>query len=85
MGSSGKLEIEVELKSSADKVWGFVRDSTVLFPKALPHDYKNIEVLEGDGKAVGSIRLITYGEGTYFSSYEQFSYQVDLIVSTSRL
>lgn len=65
MGSSGKLEVDVEVKSPADKFWGFIRDSTILFPKALSHDYKSIEVLEGDGKAVGSIRHITYAEGTY--------------------
>lgn len=59
----GKLHVEVELKSSAEKFWVSLRDSTEVFPKAFPHDYKSIDVLEGDGKAVGSIRLITYSEG----------------------
>ncbi|XP_015901577.1 MLP-like protein 423 [Ziziphus jujuba] len=64
MGSSGKLEVEIEVKASADKFWECIRDSTNLFPKALSHDYKSIDVLEGDGKAPGSIRLITYAEGS---------------------
>ncbi|OMO89895.1 hypothetical protein COLO4_19534, partial [Corchorus olitorius] len=62
MACSGNMEVDVELKSPAEKVWGTIRDSTKIFPEALSHDYKCIEVLEGDGKAPGSIRLITYAE-----------------------
>ncbi|XP_021293114.1 MLP-like protein 423 [Herrania umbratica] len=64
MACSGKLHVEVELKSPAEKVWGTIRDSTKIFPEALSHDYKSIQVLEGDGKAPGSIRLINYAEGS---------------------
>jgi hypothetical protein len=59
----GKLEVDIELKSNADKYWQTIRDSTTIFPKAFPHDYKSIEILEGDGKAAGSIRHFTYAEG----------------------
>ncbi|CAN6549020.1 unnamed protein product [Malus baccata var. baccata] len=58
----GKLEVEVEVKSPAQKFWEALRDSTTVFPKAFPQDYKSIDVLEGDGKAVGSVRLITYAD-----------------------
>lgn len=61
--AGGKLEVEIEVKSSADKFWESIRESTTLFPKAFPHDYKSIQVLEGDGKAPGSVRLITYADG----------------------
>ncbi|CAJ1931511.1 unnamed protein product [Sphenostylis stenocarpa] len=64
MATRGKLEVEIDLKSSADKIWQTIRDSTDIFPKAFPHDYKRIDVLEGDGKAAGSIRHISYGEGS---------------------
>ncbi|XP_038892372.1 MLP-like protein 423 [Benincasa hispida] len=64
MASDGMLSVEVEVKSVADKFWNSMRDSTIIFPKAFPHDYKSIDVLEGDGKAVGSVRLITYSEGS---------------------
>ncbi|KAH7570241.1 hypothetical protein JRO89_XS05G0074700 [Xanthoceras sorbifolium] len=64
MAASGKLDVEVEVKSPADKFWGSIRDSTSLFPRAFPHDYKSIEVLQGDGKAPGSIRLFTYADGS---------------------
>lgn len=63
MASVQTLDVEVELKSPADKVWTALRDSTTLFPKAFPDQYKSIEVLEGDGKSVGSVRLINYADG----------------------
>lgn len=65
MASIGKLDVEVEVKSDADKFWGIIKDSVTILPKACPNDYQSIEVLEGDGKSIGSVRLITYGEGNY--------------------
>ncbi|XP_068636366.1 MLP-like protein 423 [Aristolochia californica] len=58
-----KLEVEVEVKSSADKFWEGIRQSVTLFPKIFPEMYKSIEIVEGDGKGVGSIRHIIYAEG----------------------
>lgn len=63
MAATGKIEVEVEVKSPAGKVFDAIRDSTEIFPKAFANQYKSIEVLEGDGKSVGSIRLIKYAEG----------------------
>ncbi|KAJ7953664.1 MLP-like protein [Quillaja saponaria] len=60
----GKLEVDIEVKSSPDEFWETIRNANVIYPKAFPNDYKNIEILEGDGKAVGSISLITYGDGS---------------------
>lgn len=57
------LDAEVELKSPADKFWVDLRESTNLFPKLFPEDYKSITVLEGDGKCPGSVRAFHYGEG----------------------
>lgn len=62
---ASKIEVEVELKSGAEKVWNNIRESTTVFPKALPHLYEAIEVLEGDGKSVASIRLIKYPPGIF--------------------
>ncbi|KAI9073417.1 hypothetical protein K1719_044602 [Acacia pycnantha] len=64
MATTGKLEVEVQVKSQVDKFWETVKDSATIFPKAFPQDYKSIEILEGDGKSVGSVRHITYGEGS---------------------
>ncbi|PON31667.1 Bet v I type allergen [Parasponia andersonii] len=62
--ASGKLHVEVEVKSHADKIWESLRDFIYIYPKAFPNDYKSVEVLEGDGIEPGSVRFITYGEGS---------------------
>ncbi|MCL7022923.1 hypothetical protein MKW94_009248 [Papaver nudicaule] len=62
MASNGKIEAAMEIKSPANKVWDIILDSA-MFPKIFPEQYKSIEVLEGDGKSVGSIKLIKYQEG----------------------
>lgn len=61
---ASKAEVEVEVKSSADKFWRALRDSTDLFPKIFPDEYKSIEIVEGDGKSAGTIRLLKYAEGS---------------------
>ncbi|XP_004509856.1 MLP-like protein 423 [Cicer arietinum] len=66
MATNGKLEVEIEVKSNADKFWSIIKDSASIFPKAFPNDYKSIEILEGDGNTVGSVRLVTFGEGSPF-------------------
>ncbi|OWM76032.1 MLP-like protein 423 [Punica granatum] len=58
------LDAEVEVKSPADKFWVDLRESTTLFPKIFPDQYKSINVLEGDGKSPGSVRIFHYGEGS---------------------
>lgn len=60
-----KMEVDVELKISPEKVWDTLRNSVTVFPKAFPELYKTIEVLEGDGKDPGSIRLLTFTEGIF--------------------
>ena len=62
---ASKVELVVEVKSPADKLWTAMRDSTELFPKIFPEQYKSIETVEGDGKSVGTVRLLKYAEGTY--------------------
>ncbi|XP_052173448.1 MLP-like protein 423 [Diospyros lotus] len=64
MAFSGKLDVEVEVKTGAEEFWQSIRESTTLFPKAVPHQYKSIHVLEGDGKSVGSVRVVHFAEGS---------------------
>lgn len=64
---ASKLEVDVEVKCSADKYWECIKDATFILPKYFPDQYKCIKVLEGDGKSVGSVRHITYGKGELFS------------------
>ncbi|KAJ8641212.1 hypothetical protein MRB53_017912 [Persea americana] len=67
MAFTGKLETEEEIKSSPQKFWGAIKDNTDLLGKILPEVFKSIEVIEGDGKSVGSIRHIKYAEGVPIS------------------
>lgn len=60
-----EVEVEVEVKATPDKFWGAIRNSNELFPKVFPQQYKSIEILEGDGKTVGSVRLVRYAKGIY--------------------
>ena len=62
---TGRLEVEVEIKSDAKKYWQNIRESHTLFPKICADLYKSIEVLEGDGRSAGSIRLVTYADGKH--------------------
>ncbi|GMH27627.1 hypothetical protein Nepgr_029470 [Nepenthes gracilis] len=63
MASPGKLELVVEVKSSPDKFWESLRNTETVFLKVFPETYKSIEVVEGDGKSVGSARLFKFAEG----------------------
>ncbi|WP_168415089.1 MLP family protein, partial [Acinetobacter indicus] len=76
MASTGKLDVEVEVKSQADKFWHSIRDSTTIFPKAFPDQYKSIETLEGDGKSVGSVRLVKFADGLPLVSVQKEKIEV---------
>ncbi|GAB2220516.1 hypothetical protein Droror1_Dr00008176 [Drosera rotundifolia] len=62
MASSGKLEVEVEVKSTPEKIWHSLRNTETVFPQAFPETYKSIELVEGDGKSIGSTRLVKFAE-----------------------
>lgn len=60
MTTREQIEANIEVKTNADKFWKTFRDYSTIFLKVFPK-YKSIEVLEGDGKSVGSVlRHITY-------------------------
>ncbi|KAG8366187.1 hypothetical protein BUALT_Bualt17G0050700 [Buddleja alternifolia] len=60
---ASKLEVKVEVKSSAEKIWESIIDSVNVLPKAMPHKYESIEIVEGDGKSAGTVNLIKYKPG----------------------
>ena len=57
------VSLELELKVPAKKLWEGIRESVTLFPKILPSLFKSIEIVEGDGSSVGTVRYIKYGDG----------------------
>ncbi|XP_042478131.1 MLP-like protein 43 [Macadamia integrifolia] len=69
MGLTGKLAVEIEVKSSAKEYFhGWVNHGS-LFSKALPDGLHKSEVHEGDGKSLGSINSYYYIlDGSTFAS-----------------
>ncbi|KAM7485028.1 hypothetical protein LguiA_001037 [Lonicera macranthoides] len=60
-----------------------IPDMDNLIPKIFPQAIKSTEILEGDG-GVGTIKLITFGEGKFFrsldcSQYKSVKHRVDAI------
>lgn len=60
MAQISKLELETEIKSSGDKLFDVYKNQSSLLPNICPEIIQSIEVVEGDGKSVGSVRLWTY-------------------------
>ncbi|GJU15000.1 root allergen protein-like protein [Tanacetum coccineum] len=61
------LEIEVASPFPAEKVFKVFSDFHNIAPKVYPEVYKCIDTIEGDG-GVGTIRLLTFGDGVPFTS-----------------
>ncbi|XP_071694075.1 LOW QUALITY PROTEIN: major allergen Pru ar 1-like [Rutidosis leptorrhynchoides] len=61
-------DMEVETAVPAAKLYqSFILDGDTLIPKIVPQAMKSIEIVEGDG-GVGTVKLITFGEGSQFKS-----------------
>ncbi|KAA8527413.1 hypothetical protein F0562_034872 [Nyssa sinensis] len=86
----GVITYDMELACSispAKMFKAFVLDADNLIPKILPQAIKCVEVLHGDG-GPGTIKLITFGEGSQFKSVkhrvdaidkENFTYSYSII------
>ncbi|KAL1539372.1 MLP-like protein 423 [Salvia divinorum] len=57
--AASKFEVELESKTSPEKLWKNLKEFVTLFPKAMPDVYQGIEVIEGDGRSAGSIFVST--------------------------
>ncbi|MGI4297465.1 pathogenesis-related BetVI family protein [Klebsiella pneumoniae] len=69
----GVITYDMEIPSSippAKMFKVFVLDGDTLIPKILPQAIKSVEILEGDGGA-GTIKHITFGEGSAYKSVKQ--------------
>uniref|UniRef100_A0A830DFU0 Major allergen pru ar 1 n=1 Tax=Phtheirospermum japonicum TaxID=374723 RepID=A0A830DFU0_9LAMI len=55
----------------------FILDADNLIPQVLPSAFKSFETLEGDG-GVGTIKLITFGEGSHFKCAKHRIDEIDL-------
>ncbi|KAI3894155.1 hypothetical protein MKW92_036527 [Papaver armeniacum] len=49
--------VEIEVMCSADKFYGLFKEDMTQLVNHFPQYYKSVELLEGDGKNVGTVRL----------------------------
>ncbi|XAR72242.1 hypothetical protein NMG60_11018814 [Bertholletia excelsa] len=60
MAQIWKLEQQTEIKSSPDRLFDIYKNKSHLMPKICPQNLQSVQVLDGDGRSVGSVRLWTY-------------------------
>ncbi|XP_021293108.1 MLP-like protein 28 [Herrania umbratica] len=60
MAQIAKMEVQTEIKSSADKFYDIFRSKMHLMPKICPQNFKDGKLVEGDWNSVGSVRLWFY-------------------------
>ncbi|KAK9121686.1 hypothetical protein Syun_019303 [Stephania yunnanensis] len=63
MAQVEKLELACEVSCPIDKFYEFMKKDVAQLPHILPEYYKSCELLHGDGKSVGTIRLWKYTLG----------------------
>ncbi|KAI3453135.1 hypothetical protein Pfo_009798 [Paulownia fortunei] len=63
MAQLHKLELQTQITSPPDIFFDIYKNKTYLMPSISPDKLQSIQVLEGDGKSVGSVRLWTYVMG----------------------
>ncbi|KAL2485003.1 MLP-like protein [Abeliophyllum distichum] len=63
MSQIRKIELQTQIRSSPDRIFDIYKNKSYLMPKISPDKLQSIEVVEGDGISVGSVRLWTYVMG----------------------
>ncbi|KAK9115279.1 hypothetical protein Syun_022076 [Stephania yunnanensis] len=54
------IDVESEINCPADKMYDLFKNHLTQLPILFPEIFKSAEVLEGDGKSIGSVRHWTY-------------------------
>ncbi|GJT28693.1 root allergen protein-like protein [Tanacetum coccineum] len=65
--TTATIEVEVASSHSAEKVFKVLCDFDAIAPKVNPSVFKSIETIEGNG-AVGTVKLISFGDGVPFTT-----------------
>ncbi|XVF85374.1 hypothetical protein PTKIN_Ptkin17bG0112500 [Pterospermum kingtungense] len=63
MAQIAKMEVQTEIKSSADKFYDMFRNKRHLLAKICPQELKEGKLVRGDWKSVGSVREWSYDAG----------------------
>ena len=60
MAQIAKMEVQTEIKSSAEEFYDIFRSKVHLMPKICPQEFKDGKLVQGDWKSVGSVREWSY-------------------------
>ncbi|KAL5553448.1 hypothetical protein UlMin_040849 [Ulmus minor] len=71
MAQIEKLEVQAEIKSSADKFYQILRSKGHLLPTICPNLVKDVKLIKGDWETLGSVRQWTYVTGNSENSKEE--------------
>ena len=68
MARIAKVEAKVEIKSPADKFYGFFKNNMNRLVQMFPEKIKSFELLDGDEMKVGSLIRLKYDLGKIHTS-----------------
>ncbi|KAI3871733.1 hypothetical protein MKW92_004743 [Papaver armeniacum] len=58
------LHVQEEIKNcSAEQFYSFLKHEMTKLPQVCPHIFKSFEILDGDGKSAGTVRLLKIATG----------------------
>ncbi|KAI3908487.1 hypothetical protein MKX01_009289 [Papaver californicum] len=78
-----RLHAQEEFKNcSADQFYGFLKNDMTKLPQVAPHIFKSFQILAGDGKNAGTVRLSKIAMGT--SHEEMVKDKVEAVDDESR-
>ncbi|XVF85372.1 hypothetical protein PTKIN_Ptkin17bG0112300 [Pterospermum kingtungense] len=63
MAQIAKMEVQTQIKSSADKAYDIFKRKMYLMPEICPEVVKDVKIGKGDWETVGSVRLWKYVTG----------------------
>ncbi|KAI3867511.1 hypothetical protein MKX03_025597 [Papaver bracteatum] len=83
MAQIHRLHVQNELKNcSADQLYSFYKNEMTKFPQVLPHIFKSVQILAGDGNSAGTVRLVKFSIGS--SREEIMKEKIETVVDESR-
>lgn len=69
-----KEQVEFEIKSQADKLFEAFTTKPYLIAKGCPKMVSSVELVEGDGKTIGSVYLWKYAIGKTYLNTNMYTY-----------
>ncbi|RZC86466.1 hypothetical protein C5167_030542 [Papaver somniferum] len=83
MAQNHRLHFQNELKNcSGDQLYNFYKNEITKLPQVIPHIFKSVQILAGDGNNAGTVRLAKLSIGS--SREEIVKEKIETVVDESR-